>query len=251
MITSCTDASLAGDTSWARLATRAPGRTHTSPASGTIWRVISCSSEDLPSPLRPSRQRRSPRRICRSAWSSRGLRPKLKETLSRRAVGMRPRILSGFASITQPHRNVDAALRGLAGDGAQVGPGRGHGKVLQRCPGKKHVLGAGFAKRAQIVRLIAIFRPQQHIVVQPHGGRYLRVQGIASAVAAESEQSELVGAGPPQRRIDDDVVAAEGREVQLRGGNVQIDVLAARRADGPRNLVEIQGVLPLRADRDL
>ena len=46
-------ASLAADTSCARLATRAPGRTHTSPLSGASCRVISCSSEDLPSPLRP------------------------------------------------------------------------------------------------------------------------------------------------------------------------------------------------------
>ncbi len=36
MTTSRTEASLDGDTSWARLATRVPGRTHTSPLSGTI-----------------------------------------------------------------------------------------------------------------------------------------------------------------------------------------------------------------------
>ncbi len=75
-----------------------PGRTHTSPLSATSCRVISCSSEDLPSPLRPSRQTRSPLRICRSTLSNKGLRPKLSETLSRRTVGMRRRMVSGFAT---------------------------------------------------------------------------------------------------------------------------------------------------------
>ena len=50
-----------------------PGESTPRPQSGAISRLKSFSSEDLPAPLRPSRQTRSPFSICRSASSSSGL----------------------------------------------------------------------------------------------------------------------------------------------------------------------------------
>src|ERR1700691_6006219 len=146
---SSTDSSLPVDTSCARLATRAPGRIHTSPLSGTMPPVINCSSEDLPSPLRPSRQTRSPLRICSVAWSSKGLRPKLKQVLERRTMGMQPRIVSLEA---RPQRDIDAALSALAGNLSKIGPGGGDGEVFQGPPREKHIIRAVFAERAQVAR---------------------------------------------------------------------------------------------------
>ena len=47
MTTSSTVSSLAADTSCASVATLAPGRTHTSPLSGAMPRVISCHERGL------------------------------------------------------------------------------------------------------------------------------------------------------------------------------------------------------------
>src|SRR5580658_3812684 len=51
-------------------------------------------------------------------------------------MGMRPRMVSGFASITQPHREVHAALRGFAGNAAKIGPGPGEREDLDGSPGR-------------------------------------------------------------------------------------------------------------------
>ena len=90
-------------------------------------------------------------------------------------------------------------------------------------PGDEHVAPVVLARETQVVGLLTVFHAEGPLRIQQHGDRNLPHQRTPClAVAAETEQPGLVGAGRAQGAVDQQLVTARRIEEQLGGADVHV-----------------------------